>query len=389
MQDERNLNLKEKHNQEMQPHQIMELLEDYYRRDMHYEDGHILGSMYTKPPDIVLQAFFKFYQANLGNIGLYPGTAEMEREVVKFLLRLTSGKEDYYGHVVSGGTEANIIALWAARNIGFKRILCTMDVHFSIKKAANLLSLPIKEVPMENGRMSSVDLEKIVEPMDIVVATAGTTPLGFIDPIGEIGKICEEHNAYLHVDAAFGGYVIPFLRELGYTDKRFGFDISAVRSVTIDPHKMGLAPYPAGGIVSRENIFERISVDAPYLMEEKSDTLLGTRQSGSVAGAYAAHLYFGWVGYRKIVKKCMNTTHYLVKRVSEEGFELFAKPEMNIVNIPVSNTRRVKKEMYRRGWGISTNPQYSTIRIVVMPHVTPEIIEDFLKDLKNIEKSYG
>ncbi len=373
----------------MDEKEIEELLQKYYCKDMHYEDGRILGSMYTEPPKIALKAFFKFYQANLGNSGLYKGTAEMEREVVKFLLRLASGKENFFGHVVSGGTEANIIALWAAREMGYKRVLATKDAHFSIRKAANLLKLPLENIEMKRGKMNIEDLESKIKENDIIVATAGTTPLGFIDPIEEIGKICQMHNCFLHVDAAFGGYIIPFLRELKYTNKKFGFDIPAVSTITIDPHKMGMAPYPAGGILSRENIFEKIVIEAPYLIEEKNDSLLGTRQSGSVAAAYAAQLYFGWRGYKEIVRRCMENTNYLVKRAKEEKLEILEMPEMNIVNLKVENVKKVKRELYARGWAVSTNPKYSSIRIVVMPHVTKEVIDKFLDEIKNIKKNYG
>ena len=372
----------------MDDEEIENLLERYYEMDMHYENGRILGSMYTKPPEIVLRAFFKFYQANLGNAGLYPGTVEMEREVVKFLLRLTSGKDTFYGHVVSGGTEANITALWAAREMGYRRILATEDAHFSIRKAAKLLNIPLLNIDTVNGRLDLSSLETAIKDGDIVVATAGTTPLGFIDPVEDTGKICREYDCYLHVDAAFGGYVIPFLRELGYVKKKFGFDVEGVKSVTIDPHKMGMAPYPAGGLVSRENIFENIGVRADYLVDEKSDTILGTRQSGSVAAAYAAHLYFGWEGYREIIWKCMKNAEYMVKRAGEEGFEILYPIEMNIVNIKLKNVARVKEILRKMGWGVSTNPRYSSLRIVAMPHVTPDIIEKFLEELKKIKRDY-
>ncbi len=363
---------------------IERILDEFYREDFHYESGRVLGSMYTYPPDIVLKAFFKFYQANLGNPGLYPGTARMERLVVDFLLKLTSGKAGFFGHVLSGGTEANITALWAARKMGFRKILATRDVHFSVLKAADLLGIPIEYVPMRDFAMDPRALEETVEDGTIVVATAGTTPLGYVDPIEETGKICGDLRCYLHVDAAFGGFVIPFLNELGRTNIRFGFDVQAVRSVTIDPHKMGLTPYPAGGLVARENIFAKISVEAPYLMEGRSDTLLGTRQSGSVAASYAAILHFGWDGYREIVEECIDTTDYLVFRAREEGFEILAKPVMNIVNIVVEDPRKVQRELFRRGWAVSTNPAYGTLRIVVMPHVKKEVVDEFLKELKRV-----
>lgn len=369
----------------MDEKEIEEILEKYYREDMHYESGRILGSMYTKPPDIVLKHFFKFYQANLGNPGLYRGTVKMEREVIKFLIKLASGKEEFYGHILSGGTEANITALWIARNLGYKRILTTKDAHFSILKASNILNIPIKFIPVKNYILDVSSLRDEIKDGDIVVATAGTTSLGYIDPVEEIGNLCDDFDIFLHVDAAFGGFVIPFLRELGYTSKKFGFDVDCVKSITIDPHKMGLAPYPAGGLIFRENLFKKIEFPAPYLTSGKNNALLGTRQSGSVAASYAAILYFGWDGYRNIVKECMENTDYLVKRAEEENFEILTKPEMNIVNIKIGDEKE-GKELWKRNWAVSTNPDYGTIRIVLMPHVKKDIIELFLKDFKKIKK---
>ena len=367
----------------MNEEEIENILENYYHEDLHYESGKILGSMYTKPPDIVLKAFFKFYQSNLGNPGLYMGTMKMEREVVKFLNRLASGGENFYGHILSGGTEANITALWIARNMGYRRILTTKDVHFSILKASNLLKIPVEFVPERDYRMDISSLENMVADGDIVVATAGTTPIGYMDPIEKIWEMCKDLDVFLHVDAAFGGFVIPFLRELGYTTKRFGFDVEGVKSVTIDPHKMGLAPYPAGGLIFKENLFKKIEFPAPYLSTGKSETLLGTRQSGSVAASYSAILYFGWDGYKALVRECMENTKYLVKRTEEEGFEVLTIPEMNIVNIKIGNEKK-KNELWKMGWSVSFNPDYRSIRIVVMPHVKKNVIDEFLNALKKV-----
>ncbi len=367
----------------MDDDEIWSILDSYYQKDRKYESGKILGSMYSTPPEIVLRVFFKFYQANLGNPGLYPGTVEMEREVIKFLNRLVSGSSGH-GQIVSGGTEANIIALWAARNMGYRRILTTADAHFSIRKAADILSIPILEIPMRNYVMDVDAIGEELRDGDVVVLTAGITATGLVDPVAEVGKVCEEVDCYLHVDAAFGGFVLPFI----HPDIKFGFDVPAVRSVTIDPHKMGLAPYPAGGILAREDIFSHIETDAPYLTGGKNRSLLGTRQSGSVAAAYAAILHFGWEGYGENARRCMHHTGYLVRRAREEGFEILVGPLMNIVNLKLSNIVKIKDALFRKGWTVSTNPGYSSLRIVVMPHVTEEVIDSFLNDLKNIKNQW-
>ncbi len=368
----------------MDEKEIGKILEKYYNEDFHYSSGHILGSMYTSPPEIAIKAFIRFYQANLGNPGLYPGTVKMEQKVVKFLLKLTSGKPDFYGHIVSGGTEANIIALWAARNMGYKRILTTKDVHFSIIKAAKLLRISMKYIEMKNYTMDPEDLRRNLEDGDIVVATAGTTPLGYVDPIREIGEICDMHSCYLHIDAAFGGFVIPFLDSPENKKIDFGFEIPMVDSITIDPHKMGFAPYPAGGLLARYNIFKQIETNAPYLSSGKNSSILGTRQSGSVAAAYAAILHFGWHGYHREVEKCMENTYYLLTRAKEEDFIILTKPVLNIVNIKVEDETKIKKQLFKIGWAVSTNPKYSSLRMVIMPHVKKEVIDNFLQDLKKL-----
>ncbi len=385
-----NIYLRGRNNLSVNVRRIKNLLKKYYDMDMHYEDGRILGSMYTSLPPVVLETFMKFYQANLGNEALYPGTLKLEKKVVNFLFRLTSAHprgKNFTGRVLSGGTEANITALWAARNSGYRRILATGDAHFSIKKAANVLNIPLIEIDMQEGRMDTGALERELRDGDIVVATAGTTPLGLVDPVEEIAALCNSFDCFLHVDAAFGGFVIPFLRELGYLNLRFGFDVPQVRSITIDPHKMGMAPYPAGALLSRGNIFESIATDAPYLLTEKNFTLLGTRQSGSVAASYAAILYFGWRGYREIVKHCMENTFYARRRFEEEDFQILVEPQMNILNVKLRDARKAKRELMRRGWGVSINPRYRSMRIVFMPHVTTRVVENLLKELKNIEKS--
>ncbi len=370
----------------MNDDEIRRILRQYYEMDMHYHTSKILGSMYTEIPKISLETFTLFHEANLGNPDLYPGTREIEKKVVEFLLKLTSGRKDYHGRILSGGTEANIVSLWAAREMGYKRILTTRDSHFSVLKASKLLKLRINFIKSVEHRMDLRSLAENIRNGDIVVANAGSTQFGFVDPIEEIGEICENYDCYLHVDAAFGGFVIPFLNEIYGKEIKFGFDVPGVRSVTIDPHKMGFAPYPAGGLVSRENIFQSIEVPAPYLPSGKSDTLLGTRQSGSVAAAYASILHFGWEGYKNVVSVCMENTHYLVYRAREYGFDIPHEPELNIVNIAVSQPNKIRDSLRKLGWAVSSSKEYGTLRIVVMPHVKKDVIDSFLNDLKKIVK---
>ena len=122
------------------------------------------------------------------------------------------------------------------------------------------------------------------------------------------------------MDAAFGGYSIPFLNELGYNLPKFDFKLPGVCSITIDPHKMGLTPIPTGGILFRnKNFLDVISTETPYLTEERQSTLVGTRTGASSAATWALMNFLGKEGYKKVSKQCMDTTKILYKGLIESG----------------------------------------------------------------------
>ena len=117
-----------------------------------------------------------------------------------------------------------------------------------------MLNLKIVEADLDDNfkiDVNSVE-ENISDKTVAIVGIAGTTELGVIDPIDKLSDIAFENNIYLHVDAAFGGFSIPFLKRLGYEFPDFDFSLPGVCSMTVDPHKMGLAPIPAGGIIFRK-----------------------------------------------------------------------------------------------------------------------------------------
>jgi tyrosine decarboxylase/aspartate 1-decarboxylase len=221
-----------------------------------------------------------------------------------------------------------------------------------------------------------------------IVGLAGSTGLGVVDPLRELSEIASAHNIYLHVDAAFGGFVLPFLKELGYEPLDFDFKLPGVCSITIDPHKMGLAPIPAGGILFRdEKISEAVSMKVPYLSggEMKQSTLLGTRSGASAVAVWALLMHLGRSGYAAIVERCLGLTWKLVEGIqSIEGVDIVTEPTMNVVGVK-SDTVDVSwvfQELKNRGWAVSLFLDY--IRIVIMPHTKDVHIKRFLEDLKKI-----
>ena len=147
----------------------------------------------------------------MGDPGLFKGTKYIENEVIKSIGELLSISEPY-GNIVTGGTEANIMAMRAARNHARKykgikegEIIIPDSAHFSFKKAADMMNLKIIEAKLDENYKIDVDSvkENISDNTVAIVAIAGTTELGLVDPIEELSEIAYENNIYFHVDAAF------------------------------------------------------------------------------------------------------------------------------------------------------------------------------------------
>jgi tyrosine decarboxylase/aspartate 1-decarboxylase len=374
---------------------ILKELEEFHNLDYDYADGRILGSMCTEAHPFAKEVYCKFLDTNLGDPGLFKGTKAIENKVIDSIGEMLS-LDKAYGNIVTGGTEANLMAIRAARNHARKykgivdgEIIIPDSAHFSFKKAADMLNLKIVEVSIDDNYKIDVEsLKKVISDKTVaIVAIAGTTELGLIDPIEEISEIAFENNIYFHVDAAFGGFSIPFLKRAGYDLPVFDFSLPGVCSITVDPHKMGLAPIPAGGIIFRcEEYLEVMAVDSPYLTVKTQSTIVGTRLGASSAATYAIMKYFGKEGYSRLAQNMMENTKYFASGLKELGYEIICEPELNIVafNHHEMETNELAKKLEEKGWKVSVAKCPVAIRVVLMNHIKLEHIKELLEDLKEI-----
>ncbi|MGQ4833584.1 MAG: tyrosine decarboxylase MfnA [Candidatus Asgardarchaeia archaeon] len=364
-------------------------------RDITFSSGHVIGSMCTMPHEVAKKIFIEYIDRNAGDLGISLGTAEIEKKVINWIAKQVGGSDQVVGNIVSGGSEANLLGLYAARKHkkvrGKAKIIASEAVHVSIEKAADILNMDLVKVPVnkENYNVDATSFEKHIDKNTVgIVGVAGTTGLGIIEPIKDLSELAEKYDLHLHVDAAFGGYVIPFLKRLGYNVPEFGFALSNVLSMTVDPHKMGMAPIPAGGTLFRsEEVKKRIEFTIYYLSggSVKSATITGTRPGAPIIATWALIKYLGVDGYTRIVKNAMELTEWFSKEIEAmKGVELVIKPVMNIVGIRPTNKALdfVEKELRKRGWAISRFPEF--LRVVIMPHVKKEHLEQFLLDLEEI-----
>src|SRR5258707_12138343 len=219
----------------------------------------------------------------------------MEKEAVTEIAGMF-GWKTFLGHLCSGGTMANLEALWVAGQLQpGKKILASEQAHYTDGRVTAVLQSPFETVPCDSrGRMDANALAKRVERGGVgtVVATMGTTATGSVDPLPEILELGEKHRFRVHADAAYGGYFV-LTETLGEDAARAFARIGEADSIVIDPHKHGLQPYGCGCVLFRDPGVGRLyKHDSPYTYFSSADLHLGEISlECSRPGAAAAALW--------------------------------------------------------------------------------------------------
>ncbi|WP_265110384.1 tyrosine decarboxylase MfnA [Halosolutus halophilus] len=340
----------------------------------------VLSSMCTEPHPVARDAAERFLATNPGDPGTYPTIAALEDEAIAMLGEI-AGLDDPAGYVASGGTEANVQAVRIAReraDTPTPNVVMPESAHFSFQKAADVLGVDLRIVPTDADHR--VDLDGVRSCVDeetaLVIGVAGTTEYGRVDPIPELGDVAREVDAMFHVDAAWGGFVLPF------TDYEWNFAHAPVDTMAIDPHKMGQAAVPAGGLLVRSaELLDELAVNTPYLESTAQATLTGTRSGAGVASAVAALEELWPTGYRTQYVRSQNNAEWLADALEKRGYEV-VDPTLPLVAADVP--RSTFDALRDRGWRISRTGT-GELRIVCMPHVTREMLASFIGDLDRLE----
>lgn len=376
---------------ESSPEEVFKELKALLSWDKSFLSGKIIGSMCSYPHPIAVQAYGTFIEKNIGDPGLFPATVELEKQVIQMLGSMMNA-DTPSGSVVTGGTEANILAMWTAKRLYKKRgrkVVLPVSAHFSFDKAADMLDLELVKIPLEDD--FTVDISKlknaVTDDTIAIVGIAGTTGLGVVDNINALSEIAIKKDIYLHIDAAFGGFVLPFLKDAGYDSPAFDFTLPGVSSITVDPHKMGRSAIPAGCIIYRnEELAKTVEIPVGYLSggETGQRTIVGTRSGASIASVWAVFRHLGRTGYVKIVKECMERTMWFVSEIEKlDGYSVTTTPVTNVVGISSEKPApEVVEKVRKKGWSVSLFGDF--MRIVVMPHTSKDSLSGFLEDLKNV-----
>ncbi|QLG26386.1 tyrosine decarboxylase MfnA [Halorarum halophilum] len=352
------------------------------RRPQSFE--RVLSSMCTEPHPAASRAAERFIASNPGDPGTYDAVADLETEAVAALGEL-AGLPEAHGYVTSGGTEANVQAVHAARNLGNagnSNLVAPESAHFSFSKAAELLGMELRTVPTDGDHRADVDAVAAAVDDDtaLVVGVAGSTEYGRVDPIPELAAVAEDAGTRFHVDAAWGGFYLPF------TDHEWDFADAAVDTLTVDPHKVGRAVVPAGGLLARDAAtLDALAVETPYLETPSQASLTGTRSGAGVASAAAALAELWPAGYRAEYERAADLAAWFAGELSERGYRA-VDPELPLVAVDLPDP--LFDELREVGWRI-TRTGAGEARVVVMPHVSRERLEVFLGTLDRLAGTVG
>jgi tyrosine decarboxylase/aspartate 1-decarboxylase len=335
--------------------------------------------MCTEPHPVAREAAERFLATNPGDPGTYAEVSELEQKAVERLGELVDLPAPE-GYVASGGTEANIQAVRSARNrldADDPTVVAAEHVHFSFHKAADVLGVELRTVPLTDDLVADLDAVEAAVDQDtvLVVGVAGSTEYGRVDPIPELAEIAAEAGALTHVDAAWGGFVLPF------TDHEWNFAHAPIDTLTVDPHKLGQAVVPAGGFLARDRAaLDALAVETPYLESTSQATLTGTRSGAGVAGAAAALEELWPEGYGTQYETSMADAEWLAAELDTRGFDVVA-PELPLVaaEIPEPLFEALRAE----DWRISRTST-GELRVVCMPHVTRETLAAFVEDVDRL-----
>lgn len=217
-----------------------------------------------------------------------PGAVTIENEVIDWLKKQFDFPNSAVGNLASGGSISNLIALTAARDkYGVKNEKITKSViylseqaHHCIKKSLRIIGLEdviIRHLPLDdNYKIIPQQLEKLIQADKqaglhpyLVIASAGTTDVGAIDPLDEIADISHKHNLWFHVDGAYGGFFY-------LSSKKHLFKgIEKADSLVIDPHKGLFLPYGLGAVLIKDAnaVLKSNLYTANYMQDALTDDL--------------------------------------------------------------------------------------------------------------------
>ena len=361
--------------------------EDEQRLDNFYQDIQRESKLFLGYPCNQIfdySPLYRFLQYPINNVGdpylpsnFHLNTHDFEREVLGIFQQLTQAPEgSTWGYVTNGGTEGNHYGLFLARELLPDGIVYySQDAHYSIDKILRCLNL--RSIMIRSRSDGSMDLDDLRETLSIhrdvypiICATVGTTMKGAVDDIVGIREIFQDlalSRHYLHVDAALGGMILPFIDN----PPPWNF-LSGIDSISISGHKMVGSPIPCGVVLAKKHNVDRIAQSVEYI-GTLDTTLSGSRNAITPLFLWYAFHSVGIAGFKKIIPDCLTVADYAIAQLNQLDCHAWRHPYSNTVIFDRPSTPVTQR------WQLACQGNIS--HLITMPHVTRSHIDRLVADI--------
>ncbi len=364
---------------------LMSALDAARARDANWRDGKTFSLVYYAGDDVLEllhDAFMKFFSENALNPMAFPSLKKFESDVVSMAGNLLS-HPSVAGSMTSGGTESILMAVKTARDWAREHrphatapeMVLPITVHPAFEKAAHYFGVKAVHVPAGADYRVDVDAMKaaITDQTILLVGSAPAYPQGVVDPITDIARLAADRGLLCHVDACVGGFMLPWVRKLGYPVPDFDFAVPGVTSMSADVHKYGFAAKGASVVLYRSRELRRYQyvtyADWPGGLYG-SPTAAGTRPGGPMAAAWAVLQYLGEEGYLRIAKQSMETAHAVMAGIrSIPELHVLGEPTMSIFAFGSSelDVYALADAMDKKGWSVDRQQKPPSLHMMITP----------------------
>lgn len=382
------------------PEEILAKMKAAGANDARWRDGRVFSLVYYAGEEalaLLKDAYMMYFSENGLNPSVFPSLRRFEAEVVAMTAHLLGGDAEVTGTMTAGGTESILMAVKTAKTfaqetrpeIKAPEMVVPLSAHPAFDKAAHYFGVKMIHTPLKDDLTADVEvIKRALTPNTILmVGSAPAYPQGVMDPIAELSTLAREKNIWLHVDACVGGFMLPFVKKLGYPVPPFDFSTPGVSSMSADIHKYGYAAKGASVVLYRTRALRKrqffVYTEWPGGIYA-SPSVAGTRPGGAIAAAWAALNYFGEEGYLEITKETMETTRRLQEGINAiDGLKVLGAPVGTVFGIGADtlDIYAVGDEMTLRGWVLDRQQNPASLHLTVNRVHTP-IVETFLTDLR-------
>lgn len=380
---------------------IFEQLSLLRKSDADWRKGRVFSLVFypgDEAAKVVSDAYQMFSSENGLNPTVFKSLKQMESDVLSFTASLLNAPETAVGTMTSGGTESIICAVNAAKkyaisknkNITRGNIVMPESAHPAFNKAADYFNLEVRAVKCIDGL--EPDMAQYISKIDyntvMMVGSAPAYPHGHIDPLEKLNQLAQERDLWFHVDACVGGFMIPFLEQLGYNVPIFDFRMEGVSSISLDIHKYGYGPKGASVVYYRnaEKRKKQFFVYTKWIGGlYVSPSISGTRPGGAIAGSWAIMNYLGSSGYKKMADETYQAVQKMKNAINNiDGIEVTGNPLTTIFSIKSSgklDIYRLGDELTELGWHLDRQLTPATLHVTVN-YVHVAYADEFISDLK-------